>query len=85
MELNAATRLVASKYAMSTEEQAAVLQRIANSWPYDMTRKAAIEAALKGEANPKQIALIIETLQRCVTNLKGNARDEAKKALRERT
>ncbi|MFM0225610.1 hypothetical protein [Paraburkholderia dipogonis] len=68
-------------YRMTLREQADVLARIAATAPYDSTRSAAIEAARANRATALQVLEIHRSLQRWAELGKGNARDEARRAL----
>ena len=70
-------------YELDLKEQARILQRISNSWPHDPVRSASIVAALHGIPKEEQVREIIRSLQRVEALAKGNARSEARRALKE--
>ncbi|MGQ7933522.1 hypothetical protein [Paraburkholderia sp. D1E] len=68
-------------YTMTLREQADVLARITATAPHDTTHSAAIEAARANRATALQVMEIHRCLQRWADIGKGNARDEARRAL----
>jgi hypothetical protein len=68
-------------YRITLREQADVLARITLSAPPDTTRSAVTAAVREGHATAMQVLEIRHSLQRWAELGKGNARDDARRAL----
>jgi hypothetical protein len=68
-------------YTMTLRQQADVLARITATAPYDSSRSAAITAVREDRATALQVLEIHRYLQRWAELGKGNARDDARRAL----